>query len=117
MCDDESKLPRSAFERVGFGFVSLFMLIFFGFGTLVLLLTPMPPLGVLFTLVLIATQELFLAATVIAALGIVWAVAMPLWLEKLYCSALKHLSKAILLGFIMIVLVGFWVKNGAGFGP
>lgn len=117
MCDDESKLPRALGERVLFGFVSLSIMIIFGFGTLILVLTPMPPLGFLFDLALIATQELCLATTVIGALGFVWALATPSWLERLYRSVMQYLFRAIVFGFIIMWIVGIWLKNGAGFAP
>ena len=117
----ERTLPRSAGERLALGITSLFFGIPFGLMTLAVWLTPMPPLGVMFTCVLIVTEELLLATTVIAMLGFIWAVAAPLWVEKLFRSAWKKLFVAILLGVvplvILIVLACFGIKLGAGVGP
>jgi hypothetical protein len=88
---------------------------------LAVFLAPMPPLGVVFTCVLIVTKELLLATTVVAALCFVWAIATPPWVERLFRSACKKLFVAILLGtvpiVILTVLACFGIKLGAGLGP
>lgn len=121
MPTEERTLPRSAGERLALGLTSLFFGIPFGLMALAVLLTPMPPLGVMFTCVLIATQELLLATTVVAVLGLIWAIAAPLWVERLFRSAWKKLFVAILLGLvpivILMVLACFGIKLGAGLGP
>ena len=117
----DGTLPWSISERLALGLASLFFGIPFGFAALVVLLTPMPPLGLMFTWVLIVTQELLLATTLVAVLGFVWAVATPLWVEELILYAWKKLFIAILLSFVPLVVLGvhacFGIKLGAGLGP
>ena len=121
MRTEDWTLPRSGSERLALGVTSLFFGVPFGFMALAVLLTPMPPLGVTFTCVLIVTEELLLATTLVCVLCFVWAVATPPWVEKLFRSAWKKLFVAILLGIVPIVILGvlacFGIKLGAGLGP
>lgn len=80
----ERYLPRSAGERMAIGAVSLFCVVIFGGGSLVVILTPMPPLGAAGTIALIVAKQLFLATTMVAFLGILWAVATPRWVEIVF---------------------------------
>jgi hypothetical protein len=121
MSDVERTLPRAAGDRLALGITSLFCGTVFGFAAMVVLLTPMPPLGILFTFILVVTEELLLAATAVCMLSLIWIVATPVWVELLFRFAWKKLFLAILLGFVPIVILTvlacFGLKLGAGVGP
>lgn len=121
MVDDQLTLPRSTIERVVFGAVCLVGTLMFGFVTVVVVLTPMPPLGPFGTLIRVATEELSLAVTAVAVLGFLWAVATPEWVERLFRYGWKKLRFAIVFALVPIalltVLAAFGLKLGAGLGP
>ncbi len=108
----ERTLPRAVAERAGLGVTSLILGIIFGLIAGVVLLTPMPPLGPLFTFVLLATEELLVASTVVCVLGLIWAVAMPAWVETLFRSAWKELHVALALGMAPIVVLAVLAAIG-----
>ncbi len=75
MAGEKRRLPGGLGERVALGLMSLFFGAMFGFSELEIILSPMPDLGLMFTAVLVVTEVLLVAATLVAALLIIWSVA------------------------------------------
>jgi len=68
MPETKQTLPRSVGERWGLGLVSLFFGSIFGASALAVFTAREPGMGAMGTWIFIATEELLLAATVVAAL-------------------------------------------------
>ena len=104
MQPETTGLPRSIPERLVFGFLSLAMAIFCGMSAIAVFFVP--HLGTSFGWILvIVTEELLVATTFVGVLGVIWAIAMREWVERMFHSATKKLMVAIVLGFLPIVIL------------
>lgn len=120
MAQVERFLARSVGQRWIMGLVSLFYGILFGNAAWTVLLMPMPPASLWLTILTFVTQELLLAATAVALLVLIWAVATPRWVETLFRSAWKHLLATIVLALAPIIVLAILFVFGvtlAGVGP
>jgi hypothetical protein len=85
------------------GCVAMFFGGLWGSVTFLLYTQPLPAFGFWGTAILEITRELLFAATVVLALTVVWCIAMPSWVERLFSTALSKLYLAIAIGTVAIM--------------
>jgi len=99
--------PRSAFGRIVLGLASFFCAPFFCLTAIKFIVVRKWPDDWLGWLYYLLVEELLLALATYFTCGLIWAVAMPRWLEKLKEASAKRLGFAI-----RLYLWGFCVLAG-----
>jgi hypothetical protein len=106
------KLPRDPGERFSLGVVSLIMAGFAGFIIFVLLITEFPPFGWLVSIMLFVTHELMFGILVFFGLLLIWAVATPRWVERVFDMAWKKLWILIALAILPLIALAVLAAMG-----
>lgn len=101
----ERSLPRGWPNRLALGCAGLFFGVPLTFGAFGLACMPMPRLGVRITLVLAVTEELLLAGAAVSVFCLIWSIATPAWVERLFQAAWHRAYVAILLVLTPLVLL------------
>lgn len=107
------EMPRDIESRIRIGLVSLMLGGMLGFFEFALLMTPLPKFNWLFSMIVAVTHELLVAATIFFVLLLIWAIAMPPWIEHLFLHARKHFYIAVVvacipLGILIVLgILGF----------
>jgi hypothetical protein len=115
MLEFSRNLPQTVGERVALGVASLIFGVIFGGTALILFLTPLPPLGILVTVIVILLEHLSLATALVAVLGIIWAVFMPPWVERLYRIVWRKLFLLMAIGCALVAALCMCVCLGRDF--
>lgn len=87
------------------GGVSLPCMLFFGTTCLAVAVADFGQPGWLVTIILFVTKELLFAVTLLGALGFLWAIATPEWVEGFFRFAWQHLFLSIVLAAIPIPIM------------
>lgn len=98
-------LPTGVWERIIVGGISLPFMVFFGITCLAVAVADFGQPGWLVTIILFVTKELLFAVTLLGALGFLWAIATPDWVEGFMRFAWNHLFLAIVLAAIPIPIM------------
>ena len=118
MKSPQKKLPRDGLERLGMGLLAFFLFAFSCLMVAGLFLGEIPPLGLVPTLILVAAKELAVTSTFFSSLLIIWSVAMPLWVERIFEAVWNKLFLIIFLSVIpiLVLMIGafFGLRIGAG---
>jgi presenilin-like A22 family membrane protease len=116
-----SEMPRDIENRIRIGLVSLMLGGMLGFCEFALLVTPLPKFQWLFGMILAVTHEFLIASTIFFSLLLVWAIATPPWVERLFVHARKHFYISVAVACIplgiLMVLALFGIKLGKGLEP
>ena len=100
------------------GLVALPFGLFCGFGCFALFVSQLPQFGLLGELLLAVTFELLGAAFAFFALIVIWAIAAPSWVERLFRQVWKKLWIAVLLSLVpialLLILALFGLRLGDG---
>ena len=103
------------------GVVSVLLGGMLGFCAFAMLVTPLPKFNWLFSMIVAVTHEFLIAATIFFVSLLIWAIAMPPWIERLFLHARKHFYIAMAVACIPLVIlmalaiVG--IKLGRGLEP
>lgn len=97
------------------------MTVFSAFGAFYVFSADLPQFGWLFTAIVIVTEHLFISTTLVFVLLLIWAIAMPGWVDRLFGFAWKKLyfmiGIAVIPIIILLVLAACGLKLGAGLDP
>jgi hypothetical protein len=92
-----------------------------GLCELALLVTPFPKLKWFFGIIMAVMHECLVAALMFFALLLLWTIAMPPWIERLFLHVRRHLYLAVAVALvplaIAMVLGMFGIKLGSGLEP
>lgn len=114
-------LPTTDSERISLGLASVIMTVFSAFGAFYVFSADLPQFGWLFTAIVIVTEHLFISTTLVFVLLLIWAIAMPGWVDRLFGFAWKKLyfmiGIAVIPIIILLVLAACGLKLGAGLDP
>jgi len=100
--------PRDICGRLALGIASAFLAPIFGFVLFAIALNPDLRRTFEGWLWMAIIEEMVLALFLFFSCGLIWALAMPRWLERCLDSAMRKLTIALMLFWIPYSIVALW---------